>query len=248
MRVLAALLTLLCTCLAPLASAQEYSYDGNRWYEVEVLVFRHLSDNASVSERPAPAPPRGNTAPLRELASPLEGYRVDFEALMARMETREDMAPLPYGPDRLAQAAPNFRLTDFAHDGWIALPTGLRSLTRDRQRLQDSPNYDILWHEAWRQPLPGPAQAPAIALSAEDPFLAQRLAGSLRLMPFNGATLRFEVELDLTTSTATWSLRERRELLPGAFHYFDNPAFGVLLRVQSYVLPPLLAPEPSSDF
>lgn len=248
MRRRAALLTLACSCMATFAQAQEYSYDGNRWYEVEVLVFRHLGNSATVSERPTPAPPGSNATPLRELASPLDAYRVDFEALMARTETREDMAALPYGPNRLAQASQNFRLTDFARDGWIALPTGLWSLTRDHQRLQDSPNHDILWHEAWRQPLPGPAQAPAIAISAEDPFLAQRLAGSLRLMPFNGATLRFEVELDLTTSSATWSLRERRELLPGAFHYFDNPAFGVLLRVQSYVLPPLLAPEPSGDF
>lgn len=248
MKPVAALLTLLCAGLAALASAQEYSYDGNRWYEVEVLVFRNLGDSASVSERPSPAVTRSNTAPLRELASPLEGYRVDFEALVERMVVRDDGAPLPFGPERQLQAAGNFRLTDFARDGWIALPAGLRSLGRDHQRLQDSPNHDILWHEAWRQPLPGPAQAPAVALSAEDPFLAQQLVGSLRLMPFNGATLRFEVALDLVTRSGTWSLREGRELLPGAFHYFDNPAFGVLLRVQSYVLPPLLAPEVSSDF
>lgn len=233
--------------------AQDYSYDGNRWYEVEVLVFRHLGMNALVSEVPAPplqmpSPPVAQDGLPRELASPLDPFLIDFAQLQAELDATSAPASPPVGPERLPHATGGFRLMDFARDGWIALPAGLWSLARDHERLQDSPAHEPLWHEAWRQPLAGPAQAEAVAVRAEDADTGQTLAGSVRLLPFNGSTVRIEVDLELGSENERWILQDRRDLLPNTFHYFDNPAFGVLLRVRPYVLPPRELTESATDF
>lgn len=268
---------LCCAWAAQPGLAQEYSYDGNRWYEVEAIVFRHRTADALVSERPRellspatatspvlpgdpalPASPVGlapvapasiGELPLRELISPLAAFQVDFAALEAAPDTPEAGIRQDYGPEPAPGAPGDFRLTDFARDGWIALPQGMWGLARDHQRLEEAPGYDLLWHQAWRQPLLGPAQAPAVAASAETPEPdGAQLGGNIRLLPFNAGTLRVQVDLALRLDTGIWELQEQRELLPDTFHYFDNPAFGLLLRVQPYVLPSRMAVDSSPDF
>lgn len=231
------------------AQAQEYSYDGNRWYEVEALVFRHMDSAVRVGEVPlASLPPAAtrnpDVIPLRELASPLDAFLIDFAAQSPGSENPESSLPQPFGPEPDPGPAGDFRLMDFARDGWIALPEGLWGLARDHQRLQASPAHALLWHRAWRQPLLGPAQAPAVVVQEAE----QPLAGSIRLLPFNAATLRVHVDLSVTLESGTWVLQEQRELLPDTFHYFDSPAFGLLLRVRAYVLPPRTAAASANDF
>lgn len=241
---------LLAALLATLAThaglAQEYSYDGNRWYEVEAIVFRHLDPNLQASERPPPLalPQSPSDIPLRELASPLDAFLIDFEALQAVSEGADPVPPQVFGPEPAPGTAGDFRLMDFSRDGWIALPEGLWGLARDRQRLQASPAHALLWHHAWRQPLLGPAQAPGVTVEAE---AGQLLSGSIRLLPFNAATLRVHIDLGLMVDSGNWVLQEQRDLLPNTFHYFDNPAFGLLLRVRPYVLPPRTAVSSDAD-
>ena len=281
------LLPALALCLPTWAQAQLYSYDGNRWYEMEVLVFRHIAGEKRVTERPIPLAVAGTSEavtppgfPLRELSSPLRDFLVDFDAFPLH-ETDPDLAvpaaAEPYGPQPQNSGTGSFRLMDLARDPWIALTDASRQLARDAQRLRDSGSHELLWHRVWRQPMLGAAQAPAIAISTalddmnrtagmagEVVGPGESLQGSIRFTSFNQSTLRVSLALTLAPAAATtlsptpfstvpttlrgWTLDEQRDILPETYHYFDTPAFGVLLQVRPYELPALAGALSESDF
>lgn len=71
----------------PVAQAQEFSADGNRWYEVEVSIFAIELPRAPDGEQPVPA----NTRMEIRLGLPPAGYkyvRVASDILMIAVGTR----------------------------------------------------------------------------------------------------------------------------------------------------------------
>jgi len=259
------------------AQAQLYSYDGNRWYEMEVLIFRHIGGENRVTERAAPLP-TADTAevatapdvPRRELLSPLRDFLIDFDALPINDMDLAIAPAAPYGPSPQDSGAGSFRLMDFSRDPWIALTDASRQLARDAQRLKDSGSHELLWHRVWRQPMLGAAQAPAVEISTEvDEMMGagESVQGSIRFTSFNQTTLRVALALALAPTAdalsnqnpfavrpvpvvtrSGWTLAEQRDILPNTYHYFDTPAFGVLLQVRPYELPALAGSLPESDF
>lgn len=277
----------LALCLPMLAQAQLYSYDGNRWYEMEVLVFRHIAGENRVTERAIPLPATGTPEavtspgfPLRELSSPLRDFLVDFDAILLRETDLDLVAPAaaePYGPQPQNSGSGSFRLMDLARDPWVALTDASRQLARDAQRLRDSGSHELLWHQVWRQPMLGAAQTPAIdintaldemnktaRMAGEVVGPSESIQGSIRFTSFNQSTLRVSLALTLAPVAATplspspfsmaptvlpgWTLDEQRDILPETYHYFDTPAFGVLLQVRPYELPALAGMLSESDF
>lgn len=248
--------------------AQGYSYDGNRWYEMELIVFRHLDGAFLVSEQPALVRQQDTVEslqqqswPVLELESPLAGFLVDFDALLAGNSAAAGEPNRPFGPQPSVDSPSSFRVTDFARDPWIALDSSHYKLARDYQRLQQSGYHEPLWHALWRQPMLGAAQAPAILINWDAPSGQERLQGSIRFTSFNPTTLRVGLSLTLTTRNevsldarevplelAAWVLEEQRDILLDTYHYFDNPTIGVLLQVRPYELPALDAPVAGGDF
>jgi hypothetical protein len=249
---------LLC-CLPQLAFAQ-YSYDGNRWFEAEMVVFRHVAAIRSVTEAPTEAPEAAGFTNVRELAPAWQSYMLDFDTLMPRLAPAftaepEVPAPISFGPQLIRPVERGFRVADFNRDSFIALDRRHVEMTRDLQRLQDSPAYDVLWHAVWRQPVQGPAQSPAVLIQQQDELGRDILEGGLRLTDNVGrarADLRLWLSAEIMGSGAGtgkgWWLGEQRDLQPGDYYYFDNPAFGVLLQVRRYELPLLESGIPEEDF
>jgi hypothetical protein len=210
--------------LAQATQAQLYSYDGNRWYEVEVVVFKHVTGVLNVSETPAPAAETPDYLPnLRELAPEFASYMVDFPLLSPAAFEAASAAPAAMavqpvapvmGPEFSPAVERGFKLEDLGRDGFIALGRRESKLTRELQRLQESPDYDVLWHSVWRQPMQGSAQTPAIFVNGGDSYGEHRqLEGSLRFTD-SGGSVQLDLELWLGSFQAGTEPEDNEWVLP----------------------------------
>lgn len=102
-------------------------------------------------------------------------------------------------------------------------------------RLAAAPGYRPLLHLAWRQPVTAQADAPAVHVaSATGAEAAPALDGLVRV-----SRNRFlHIDLDLLyrpdgTATA-YRLQQSRRINSGEVHYFDHPAFGLLVKLTPY--------------
>ncbi|MDG2174887.1 MAG: CsiV family protein [Gammaproteobacteria bacterium] len=167
------------------AVAQTFSYDGNRWYEIEVSIFSN--------ENPLPHNemliPDKTELSYPEIIRPLtpasQMYRLDFETLNElppfqstlsnSAEEQAFIGPLYETGDAL------FRLTDFTRDPFIALGTEQAEFQALNTKIIESPDYRLLFHAVWRQPVLNLIQSEAIVVTGGDPFGSHHeLEGSLR--------------------------------------------------------------------
>ena len=197
--------------LALPAAAQEFSYDGNRWFEVELIVFTNegiLPDSElAIPERVEPSYPRR----LRELGRIREAYQVNFDVLDALLEpapavvsggqapgASSEAAPEPaetYGPAYSPAAPQPWRLPDLRRDPFLALPPEQRQLEEVERRLASAPGHRILYHGAWRQPALSPSQGEAVFVRGGDRYGEHNeLEGSVQLS-YTGGRVDLAVNL-----------------------------------------------------
>ena len=179
---LATAFTLLPVC----AWAQNFSSDGNRWYEIEISIFSQQELSTPFPEAsPAPEIELRYPARITSLHTLLDALAYDF-AVAA--ETRSAVANFPttrginneraqrqaesdnpedtpaLGPERAIDRR-GFRLPDPERDAFFALGRESASFKRHNERLQGAGGRRLLAHLSWRQPLLNKSQATAVAVT-----------------------------------------------------------------------------------
>jgi len=185
-----------------------FSADGYRWVEFEVTIFRNqfaaaLSNEISNRDNLHLAwLPR-----LRRLSSAAASLAYPFPAdepelspapLIPQPLFEPDVEPeLPAYSARFSPAVPDaFRITDLARDPYIALSPGQNGFASAERKLESSADYQVLWHEAWRQPLLPRSQVDALLVQAGSTAgNHHELEGSLRFSD-NGAGLA-QIDLNI---------------------------------------------------
>lgn len=107
-----------------------------------------------------------------------------------------------------------------------ALPSDQHRLTGAANRLRNQPGYQVIWHEAWRQSLRGPASAPTVSL----PLELRSLGIEGRIRAYQSRFLHLETDIRLTDPTV-WRLHESRRIRPSEVHYLDHPLLGIIVRI-----------------
>jgi hypothetical protein len=206
--------------LAAAAAMGAADTDAPAWYDVEVLVFKNNSPaNSSAGDELWPADP---------------GHP-DLEHAVELVPVAQ-AAPLPGAPQPFQQLD----------------ATGFTLKTAE-SKLAASPNYRPLLHLAWRQPASAQADAPvhlhtdgAGAKDASGADNARTLDGSIRIS--RNRFLHVDVDLlyrDTGSRTASggagggdgpvvFRLQQSRRINSSEVHYFDHPAFGLLVKVTPY--------------
>jgi len=176
--------------------AQTFSYDGNRWYEIEVSIFTNQS---SLSINPELFLPDYvellYPEPILKLTPALMNYYVDFStadnnrAENNNIQGQISLSELPiispeFGPE-LREPNSDFKLIDKTRDPFIALPETDHQFTRYNRNLNLSPDHRVLFHAVWRQPVLNKIQASAVFIHGGDRYgQHNELEGSL-LISYN---------------------------------------------------------------
>ena len=165
-------------------------------YDVEIIVFRHLS--------PDDGGERWNTPDM-------------FDGIQRRSFPPDEFTELAY---RLYQ---------------------MKGITR---ALENSRDYEVLYHRAWRQLAYDKRNSVAYPVETEIEIgKRNRVQGWVRLI--RERFLHLDVDLFLTatrgqaaagadTRLPLFELNEKRRIRSGELHYFDHPRFGVIARVAPY--------------
>ena len=191
----------------PSAMAQTFSYDGNRWYEIEVSIFTNESSDESnelvipekislsyfepsIALTPASKIyqiPFANNESRFVLSDALIGARQDLPA--AEAIAGEFIGPRDYSADG------EFRITDFNRDPFIALGNESARFLSYNEKINQSPEHRLLFHAVWRQPVLNRVQSTGILVQGGDQYgLHHELEGSLR---FSYNVNRVDVEARL---------------------------------------------------
>jgi hypothetical protein len=213
---------------ASLACAQELSYDGKRWYDVEVSIFTNEVPGGTRSEIPVARKLTATYLPrLRELQTRASAFLVDFPAdhpaasLLPSVvpEVQAPTAPtVVMGPIYSPAIRDAFKITDFARDPFVDLDTRAAQFASINRNIDGAPDHRLLWHKVWRQPVEARGQTPAIFVLGGDLRGAHgELEGSLRLVDnAGGAMLDINVWLNefsagpvmTTFETEEWKVPE----------------------------------------
>lgn len=178
--------------VTPNTQAQTFSYDGNRWYEIEVSIFTNQNNRSTNPELFLPdyvelLYPK----PILQLTPALTDYYINFTQASTDAQFNEidstlmDIEPTPdFGPE-LREVNTEFSLIDKARDPFIALDESEHEFTAYNQNINQSPEHRILFHAVWRQPVLNKVQASAILISGGDRYgQHSELEGSL-LISYN---------------------------------------------------------------
>ena len=104
------------------------------------------------------------------------------------------------------------------------LPAEASGLIETYRRLKQSRRFRPLLHQAWIQPaLANRINAPYLVTNHRD------VEGVIRLQ--RGQYLYVITDMEYHAPDGIHRLREKRRVLLNETHYFDHPAFGVLIRV-----------------
>ncbi|MGE0859895.1 MAG: CsiV family protein [Gammaproteobacteria bacterium] len=199
-----------------------------RWYQVEVVVFRHLVESATGAEQWPEMTSRPDYGQSIELVT-------EVEPPVA--------APSP-GTPAAGQTVP-----------FMLLDKGERATLELERKLRNSSEYAPLVAAAWRQPsfgvggakrvhlsdLPPTPPSPPPASSAPvlvDPEAAPpgpKVEGVVALKV--ARQMAVDVDFIFDHDGTPVRLKESRSLRLREVHYFDHPLFGVLVQVLPWVPP-----------
>lgn len=168
--------------------AQSFSYDGNRWYEIEVSIF---TNQGTLSNNPELFLPEdmmlGYPEPIRELIPYSQFFMIDFPEPEPQLratelsQDEEEETELFIGP-RFREANQGFSMVDKARDAFIALPSEEHEFTQFNRNIDLSADHRMLYHAVWRQPVLNRVQSTAIFIRGGDNFgLHSELEGSLTI-------------------------------------------------------------------
>lgn len=213
--------------------AQEPSYDGRRWYDVEVSIFTNEVPGGSRSELPVAHKLTAAYLPrLRELQSRADSFLIDFpgDELMNALSPAQPLPPVetsiaPMGPIYSPAVREGFKIADFDRDPFIDLDTRAAQFTSMNRSIEAAPDHRILWHKVWRQPLGGRAQTPAVFIGGGELRTDHyELEGSLRIVDnAPGAMLDINVWMnEFTTGEVVTAEEWKIPMLP--FEPVDNTA------------------------
>ena len=203
------LIPVLFACLANQAVlAQGFSYDGNRWYELEVSIFSHENGGSSNEQVITGHIDLSYPELILLLEPAVSSFMVDF-APDNPLPVFQSPALQPQTPAETVLIGPetppgesDFRLTDFSRDPYIALGSDEAEFSEYNRDIERSPDHRLLFHAVWRQPVLNQVQATAIFVSGGDQYgRHHELEGSLRFS-FNVNRVDVEARLWLATFSA----------------------------------------------
>lgn len=223
--------------LAQPGTAAEANAAPERWFQIEMTVFAHensdleqelwspeklslgfperlqrlhsLSDFLQLSDWSVLHPDQVTAAAILTTAANIAPL-----GIAANGPLPAAVGPLPFAP------AESFRMPDFARAAFLILPPDAHRFGATNRALNQSAQYRILSHSAWRQPMPHRNAAVAVGIVGGRPFNEHReLEGNVTFyfnnagdrVVFNGNLWlgRFGIQDD---STEEWVL----PVLPGA--------------------------------
>lgn len=165
-----------------------YAQTEERWYQIEISLFAHESDNLGEEHWPQERLPSEFPANARQLTS-----RMDFLDL----PDWEWLSESTRFEDLLSARQSDFRLPDIERDAFVALPASEHNFSDTNRALVTSSNYRLLYHSAWRQPLELTGQTRPLLITGGRPFDDRHeLEGSL-IIGFNPGRDRVILETDL---------------------------------------------------
>ncbi len=193
-----------CLCLLVLATspavAQEYSYDGNRWYDIEVIIF--TNETPGSAEIPVARRLTAAYLPrLRELQTRSSAFLIVFPedrilapAVSLVVPAVPVVAPevpvVTMGPVYSPAVRDGFKITDFDRDAFVDLGTRAAQFASMSRDLDEAPEHRVLWHKVWRQPMQGRAQTTAVFVGGGEMHAGHsELEGSLRLSDNPGGVM-----------------------------------------------------------
>jgi len=214
---------------APSAMAQTFSYDGNRWYEIEVSVFSNESSDESNELVIPDKISLSYFEPSRILVPANKIYQIPFtdneprfvlsDALIGvqqALPAEEPVLPEFIGP-RNHSASEEFRITDFNRDPFIALGNESASFLSYNEKISQAPEHRLLFHAVWRQPVLNRVQSTGILVQGGEQYgLHHELEGSLRFS-YNVNRVDVEARLWLASFVSSAELppgNPQRELPP----------------------------------
>ena len=137
-------------------------------------------------------------------------------------------------------------------DPLIALSSSASDFQQTNRALEHSPDYRLLAHEVWRQPLADEGKSTPIRIIG-----GRQRAGGFELMGtidlhFNSRQDRIVLEINLileanSAGDLVFHHQQSREMRSTEFHYLDSPAIGVIILAQPYEVPPLNPPGSTTE-
>jgi hypothetical protein len=194
------------------AHSQTQAQAGQRWYQIEVTLFAY--DSAMQAQEHWPMEVLAQPLPrsTRPLASMLDvlslpAWQLVTPRFQENIPENDQTAGLPQIAVPLHNS--EFRLPDPERDAFLALPASAHAFTDTNRALTSSPDYRVLYHNAWRQPLTGANQAVPVWVSGGGLFGDRHeLEGSL--------TLRFNPGQDRVVLDARLWLTQFSTMPPAA--------------------------------
>jgi hypothetical protein len=227
------LVLLLCALLPGVASA--------RWYQVDVVVFRHNGETANGGE---------------EYAAEIE--LPDYSRAMPLI-TEEPAALSGGAPGPATTAGAPTPTTVQAVVPFTLLDRGERTLAEVERRLRNSREYTPVMSASWRQPnlgvagaktvyltdlntvkkpAPKPGTPVAAAASTSEPDAEPPkpvVAGTVTVKV--ARLMNVDVDFVYDNNGVPVRLRETRKVKLREIHYFDHPLFGVIVQVTPWMPP-----------
>lgn len=194
-RQLAEVRTLMAVALVALAqTGSVHAQTEERWYQIEISIFAHESDHLGQEHWPSERLPSEFPANARQLTSRMDILDLaDWDWLA--QPTRFD--------DPLPARQSDFRLPDIERDAFVALPASEHNFSDTNRALVASPDYRLLYHNAWRQPLELTRQTrPLLIIGGRQFDDRHELEGSL-IVGFNPGRDRVIVDTELWLSQFT---------------------------------------------
>ena len=252
-KTVSALRTVLAACLA-LASFGS-SAQGERWFTFEVSVF----SNELASDRAQELPIKRVDAALNK--GPVISLTQFFDLLNiaqwpAQTANQIPTSPEPVSgllPEPLAAGEKSYQFVDLMRDPLIALSSSASDFQQTNRALERSPDYRLLAHEVWRQPLADEGKSTPIRIIG-----GRQRAGGFELegtidLHFNSRQDRIVLDTNLvleanSADDLVFHHKQSREMRSTEFHYLDSPAIGVIILAQPYEVPPLDPQNATTEF
>ncbi|MBL4820914.1 MAG: hypothetical protein JKY98_08000 [Gammaproteobacteria bacterium] len=166
------LILLLCPALTSSVLAAT-SYDGYRWFQVEVSIFSNEFPEDRNSEFWSPErltlayPER-----IRAFANIADYFQIEKFEQKIFTDPGNGETDIPDPQQLAARVGPfpaavhgNLRLPDLAREPYLLLPPALSDFQTTNARLERSPTNRLLFHGLWRQPVVNKAEAQALMIS-----------------------------------------------------------------------------------
>ncbi len=180
-------------CFGSLVHAQDQDSDPapDRWFEVELIVFQHTTsptDERWTEERET------DQSTIEKNQNFTDDFDFSGDKQPSNTETSQTNKQSPASEKPLVDLknADGTLLFDTAeplseslqgddNEAWVILPTELHQLTAEATHLKVSKEYNVLFHQAWRQPMVFADQSSWVVISGGERFNDQySLQGSIR--------------------------------------------------------------------